>query len=185
MAEKNKEEFVVQDRRRFSTEGELTTPVVEEEKPATEETPLSQPETPEAVEAASGEMPAPPTDAEQHQQHGDYRAASKKIDDMLDAAGAKRPPNLDVTFEGLVASLYMQAMIQMGMIREENAPPRPDIVGARHTIDTIALLEEKTRGNLSEREKDMVRNALFELRMAFLEITNVLTSAPPPGAPKK
>jgi hypothetical protein len=185
MAEKKKEEFVVQDRRRFSTEGELTAPVVEEEKPATEEKQPSRPETPEAAEAANNEMPAPPTEAEQHQQHGDYRAASKKIDDMLDAAGAKRPPNLDVTFEGLVASLYMQAMIQMGMIREENTPPRPDIVGARHTIDTIALLEEKTRGNLSEREKDMLRNALFELRMAFLEITNVLTSTPPPGAPKK
>jgi hypothetical protein len=185
MAEKKKEEFVVQDRRRFSTEGELTAPVVEEEKPAAEEKQPSRPETPEPAEAANSEMPVPPTEAEQHQQHGDYRVASKKIDDMLDAAGAKRPPNLDVTFEGLVASLYMQAMIQMGMIREENTPPRPDIVGARHTIDTIALLEEKTRGNLNEREKDMLRNALFELRMAFLEITNVLTSAPPPGAPKK
>jgi hypothetical protein len=75
--------------------------------------------------------------------------------------------------------------MQMGMIREENVPPRPDIVGARHTIDTLALLEEKTRGNLAEREKQMLQNALFELRMAFLEITNVLTSPPPQGAPKK
>jgi hypothetical protein len=103
---------------------------------------------------------------------------------MIDAAGGRRPANLDVTFEGLVASLYMQAMIQLGMIREENVPPRPDIVGARHTIDTISLLEEKTKGNLTDRESHMLQNALFELRMAFLEITNVLTTAPRPGAPK-
>jgi hypothetical protein len=70
------------------------------------------------------------------------------------------------------------------MIREENTPPRPDVVGARHTIDTISLLGEKTKGNLTEREAHMLQNALFELRMAFLEITNVLTTAPPPGAPK-
>jgi hypothetical protein len=180
MAEKKKEEFVVQDRRRFSTEGELTSPAVEEEKPS-----VTQEVAEPAVAEEASAMAPPPTDAEQHQQRGDYNAASKKIDEMLDAAGAKRPTNLDVTFEGLVASLYMQAMIQMGMIREENTPPRPDIVGARHTIDTIALLEEKTRGNLSEREKQMLQNALFELRMAFLEITNVLTSQTPPGAQKK
>jgi hypothetical protein len=130
-------------------------------------------------------MPLPPTADEQKQQHGEYQTASKKIDDMIDATGGRRPANLDVTFEGLVASLYMQAMIQLGMIREENTPPRPDIVGARHTIDTISLLEEKTKGNLTEREAHMLQNALFELRMAFLEITNVLTTAPPPGAPKK
>jgi hypothetical protein len=180
MAENKKEEFVVQDRRRFSTEGELTTPAAEEEKPL----PASEIPTQSTVDAVN-EIPPPPTDAEQHQQRGDYSAASKKIDEMLDAAGAKRPTNLDITFEGLVASLYMQAMIQMGMIREEDTPPRPDIVGARHTIDTIALLEEKTKGNLTEREKHMLQNCLFELRMAFLEITNVLTSAPPPGASKK
>jgi hypothetical protein len=182
MAEKKKEEFVVQDRRRFSSEGELTTPV-EEEKSAATAGPQPQPASAEETAQPAEEI-VPPTDAEQHQQRGEYQAASQKIDDMLDAAGAKRPPNLEVTFEGLVASLYMQAMMQMGMIREENTPPRPDIVGARHTIDTLALLEEKTRGNLSEREKQMLQNALFELRMAFLEITNVLTS-PPPGAPKK
>jgi hypothetical protein len=184
MAEKKKEEFVVQDRRRFSSEGELTTGV-EEKAESTVAHPEPQAPAGSASEAASrSEVPLPPTAAEQKQQHGDYQTASKKIDDMIDAAGGRRPANLDVTFEGLVASLYMQAMIQLGMIREENTPPRPDIVGARHTIDTISLLEDKTKGNLNERESHMLQNALFELRMAFLEITNVLTTAPPPGAPK-
>jgi hypothetical protein len=184
MAEKKKEEFVVQDRRRFSAEGELTTDTAERTESAAPAQPPTESKTESAEQAHRSEMPLPPTAAEQKQQHGEYKTASKKIDDMIDAAGARRPANLDVTFEGLVASLYMQAMIQLGMIREENTPPRPDIVGARHTIDTISLLEEKTKGNLTEREAHMLQNALFELRMAFLEITNVLTTAPPPGAPK-
>jgi hypothetical protein len=184
MAEK-KEEFVVQDRRRFSAEGELTTETTERPEPAAPAPPTADATTETEEQQHRSEMPLPPTAAEQKQQHGEYQSASKKIDDMIDAAGGKRPASMEVTFEGLVASLYMQAMIQLGMIREENTPPHPDIVGARHTIDTISLLEEKTKGNLTEREAHMLQNALFELRMAFLEITNVLTTAPPPGAPKK
>ena len=86
-----------------------------------------------------------------------------------------------VTFERLVASMYMQAMMQLGLVREEGAPVRPDVIGARSSIDTLALLAEKTKGNLTDKESTMLQNTLFELRMAFLEITNMLTQAPPPG----
>jgi len=57
------------------------------------------------------------------------------------------------------------------------------LIGARQTIDTIAMLNEKTKGNLTEREANMLQNVLFELRMAFLEITNMLTRPPSAGAP--
>ena len=182
MSENKKSDFVVQDRRRFTSEGELSDTVVEEKAPAEVVAPAPPAET--MAETEPAEVPLPPTAEQQHAQHGEYATASKKIDDLLDAAGAKRPPNLEVTFETLVASIYMQAMMQLGMIREEGVPPRPDIIGARHSIDTLSLLNEKTKGNLNERESHMLQNALFELRMAFLEITNVLTTQPPPGAPK-
>jgi hypothetical protein len=187
MADKGeKEQFVVQDRRKFTAEGDLrpdAPPVKEEVSPF--------PAAPSAATAAEPEkagqeaMPAPPSAAEQHAQHADYKAAGKQIDSMLDAAGAKRPPDLEMTFEKLVLSLYMTAMMQLGMVREENVPPQPDIVSARQTIDTIALLGEKTKGNLTERESHMLQNCLFELRMAFLEIMKVLTTQPPPGHEKK
>ncbi|MBI2682067.1 MAG: DUF1844 domain-containing protein [Acidobacteriales bacterium] len=182
MSESKKSEFVVEDRRRFTAEGELSDTVTEE-KAAPEAAVAAAAEPPPAVEEKDAEVPLPPTAEQQHAQRGEYVTASKKIDDLLDAAGAKRPPNLEVTFETLVASIYMQAMMQLGMIREEGVPPRPDIIGARHSIDTLSLLHEKTKGNLNERESHMLQNALFELRMAFLEITNVLTTQPPPGAP--
>jgi hypothetical protein len=179
MSEKDKkEQFVVQDRRRFTMEGEKT-----DSPPGAKEG-----ETPSASAAAESqpkEMPSPPTAEEQHTQRGEYQTASKQLDDMLDAAGAKRPANLEATFEGLISSLYLQAMMQLGMVREESAPAQPDIIGARHTIDMIALLGEKTKGNLTERESHLLQNILFELRMAFLEITKLITSAPPPSPAKK
>lgn len=183
-----KEQFVVSDKRKFTADGDLRPDApVEREEPRPPASVAAEVASP-AVESTppkptEEEMPAPPTAAEQQAQQTDYKAAGKKIDSMLDAAGAKRPPDMEMTFEKLVLSLYMTAMMQLGMVREENTPPRPDVISARQSIDTIALLEQKTKGNLTERETHMLQNCLFELRMAFLEITNVLMSQPPPGEP--
>ena len=191
-----KEQFVVSDRRKFTAEGELRpdappareeAAVITEAAPPPATPPSASPEAPKPAETArpQEDMPLPPTAAEQQAQHSDYKAAGKQIDSMLDAAGAKRPLDMEMTFEKLILSLYMTAMMQMGMVRDEETPPRPDIVSARQTIDTIALLGEKTKGNLSERESHMLQNCLFELRMAFLEIMKVLTANPPPTPEKK
>lgn len=180
MAEK-KSDFVVQDRRRFTDEGELNKETVKAE----ESTPAPALETSQAEQSAPAteghQMPPSPSAEQQHEQHGHYQSASKDIDDILDKAGAKRPKNFEATFEGLVLSLYMQAMVQLGMpLREGDPPQQPDIIGARHTIDMLAVLQEKTKGNLTEREKTVLENSLFELRMTFIELTKAITSAPPP-----
>jgi uncharacterized protein DUF1844 len=190
--EREQEQFVVSDKRKFTAEGELRpeAPPQPEEPQQTTEAPAAEspaPPSPEArvseVAAKNGEqMPPPPSAAEQQAQHDDYQKAGKQIDSMLDAAGAQRPPDTEMTFERLIASLYMQAMMQLGMLREENVQPQPDLIGARQTIDTISLLHDKTKGNLTDREANMLQNVLFELRMAFLEITNILTRPPSPGA---
>jgi hypothetical protein len=203
MAEK-KAEFVVTDRRRFGTEGEPRpdAQVAEEEKPATKATPpLAQQAAPPAsaqpnpgaqTQAQPGspqteqeeEMSPPPTAEEQHEQSEAYKASGKKIDEMISAAG-KTPQGgpMEMNFERVIESFYMSALIQMGAIRQDNEPPRVDIIGARQTIDSLAILQEKTKGNLTDREKTLLQNVLFELRMAFIEITNaVATSATKPGA---
>ncbi|HEY2364295.1 MAG TPA: DUF1844 domain-containing protein [Candidatus Angelobacter sp.] len=207
MAEK-KAEFVVTDRRRFGTEGEPRpdAQVAEEEKPSTK--PAAQ-ATPAAAKTAAPpappqpsqsaqtqiqpgapateqeeEMSPPPTAEEEHAQSEAYKASGKKIDDMISAAG-KTPQGgpLEMNFERVIESFYMSALIQMGAIRQDNEPPRVDIIGARQTIDSLAVLQEKTKGNLTDREKTLLQNVLFELRMAFIEITNaVATSATKPGA---
>lgn len=140
-------------------------------------------ETAAALETEE-EMPAPPTAEEQHEQNEAYKASGKKIDEMISAAGkAPQGAPLEMNFERVIESFYMSALIQMGAIRQDNEPPRVDIIGARQTIDSLTILQEKTKGNLTEREKTLLQNVLFELRMAFIEITNaVAASATRPGA---
>jgi hypothetical protein len=61
-----------------------------------------------------------------------------------------------------------------------------DILGARLTIDLLSVLADKTRGNLNAEENQLLDGALFELRMAFLELTNMINTQakqPPPGSP--
>lgn len=208
MAEK-KAEFVVTDRRRFGTEGEPRpdAQVAEEEKPATPPAaqappppPAKVPVPPQSPQPSQGaqtqaqpgspeteqeeEMSPPPTAEEQHQQSEAYKESGKKIDDMIAAAGkAPQGAPLEMNFERVIESFYMSALIQMGAIRQDNEPPRVDIIGARQTIDSLAILQEKTKGNLTDREKTLLQNVLFELRMAFIEITNaVASSATKPGA---
>jgi Domain of unknown function (DUF1844) len=144
-----------------------------------------------AASASAGQSAHPPdyaapSEAEQKSQHEDYKQGSKKLDSFL---GEKhvRPADFEMTFEKLIASLYMTAMMQLGLMVHEGEEPRADILGARQTIDTLGLLTEKTKGNLTSAEQMLLQQSLFELRMAFLELTNALTRPPaagaPPGAP--
>jgi hypothetical protein len=202
MAEKQPE-FVISDRRRFSDEGELRpdAKTKEEEKqstppPAKPAPPphAAQPPANPAAQKPAGASPeaagqqqeqelSPPTAEEQHQQNEAYKASGKKIDDMIAAAGKAGPGPMEMTFERVIESFYMSALIQMGALRQEGEQVRVDIIGARQTIDSLALLQEKTKGNLTDREKTLLQNVLFELRMAWVEITNaVASSATKPGA---
>jgi hypothetical protein len=138
----------------------------------------------EAAPEHEEEMAAPPTAEEQREQDEAYKASGKKIDDMIAAAG-KSPQGgpMEMNFERVIESFYMSALIQMGAIRQDNEPHRVDIIGARQTIDSLTVMQEKTKGNLTDREKTLLQNVLFELRMAFIEITNaVAASATKPGA---
>jgi hypothetical protein len=79
-----------------------------------------------------------------------------------------------------MASLYMTAMLQLGLMQEEGGQPRIDLLGARQTIDTLSLLAEKTKGNLTAAEANFLQNCLYELRMAYVEVTNALARPPQP-----
>jgi hypothetical protein len=204
MAEK-KQDFVVSDRRRFAPEGELRPEAqgTEEEQEKASSAPAAAPSEPvkpaqapeqhaqpPAGAAEAEEMHAPPTEAEQQEQRDAYAASGKKLEDIVSKSGARRENLPEMTFERLVESFYMTALLQLGAIRQEGEPPAVDIMGARQTIDSLTILQEKTKGNLAEREQTLLQNVLFELRMAWVEITNALATAavkPPagPGLDKK
>jgi hypothetical protein len=181
MKEKKQSDFVVSDRRKFTSEGEV--------RPDAPPAPVEAPPEPAPVAAApppaeappAATAPPPPTEAAQGEAQQSYRDSGKQIDARIAAAGHS-PGGFEVTFEHLLSSLYMTALMQLGMVHPEGAEPRLDLIGARSTIDTLALLEQKTRGNLTEAENKMLQHSLYELHLAFVEVTNALTR-PPDAAP--
>jgi hypothetical protein len=75
------------------------------------------------------------------------------------------------TFEFLVIQLRMQAEIQLGLLHfgDEKERPEPNLPLARHSIDLLSMLLEKTRGNLGLDEQRLIENSLTELRFRYVE----------------
>jgi hypothetical protein len=185
--------FTVTDRRKFTMEGELRddAPAAEhqEEKPAAPPAPekvvtMPAPETKEEA-AVDAELPQF-TAQETAEQHAAYQESSRQIDDMLRQANPGMGPTGVIGFEHIIQSFYVSAMIALGAGTEPGQKARVDILGARQSIDMLALLQEKTKGNLTQKEEATLQNVLFELRMMFLEITNAIAkSAQRPADGKK
>jgi Domain of unknown function (DUF1844) len=82
------------------------------------------------------------------------------------------------TFEFLVFSLKMQAELRLGIVSMPGqAPDPPDLPTARHTIDMLAMVQEKTRGNLTMPEQRLIENSLTELRFRFVQVTEDVAKA--------
>ena len=183
---KNDSSFTVTDRRLFTSDGELRSDVAEEvEKPKPEATSAAKETAPKPPATADGgptdrEMPTPPTRAEQDAQAAAYRQSSQDLDKEVELSGHSSK-DFEITFERFLASLYMTAMLQLGLMRQQGEQPRVDIIGARQTIDTLSLIAEKTKGNLTPPEENFLHNSLYELRMAYVEVTNALARPPQPG----
>ena len=186
MSEKKQESFTVTDRRLFTSEGEIRKEVSEEQissaPPSATTVAVELPEKEtvsesHSVAGADTTVPPPPTAKEQQEQADAYRESSKDMDRRVELSG-RSAAELEMTFERFMASLYMTAMLQLGLMQEEGGQPRLDIIGARQTVDTLSLLAEKTKGNLTAAEQTFLQNCLYELRMAYVEVTNALARPP-------
>ena len=173
MADRKNESFTVTDRRLFTADGELRKDVPEEQEPAPPAKPAA---TAPAPAPESNEPPAPST-AEQSEQARAYKDSSAEMDRQAELSGMSTK-EMEITFERFLASLYMTGMLQLGLMHEQGAPPQLDLIGARQTIDSLSLLSEKTKGNLSSKEQSFLQNALYELRMAYVEVTNAIARGP-------
>ncbi len=94
---------------------------------------------------------------------------------MTDAGIPIPPP----TFEFLVFSLKMQAEMRLGLVNfGEEKDAAPDLPSARHAIDLLGMIAEKTKGNLSLEEQRLIDNSLTELRFRFVQASQ---AAPTPS----
>lgn len=90
----------------------------------------------------------------------------------LESTTSTEPVQLPpASFEFLVFSMRAQAEMQLGLFHfgEDQERPQPDLPMARHTIDMLAVLQEKTKGNLSLEEQRLIENSLTELRFRFVQ----------------
>jgi hypothetical protein len=79
------------------------------------------------------------------------------------------------TFPTLVQSLLTQILYYLGDLSARGGEPQVNLDMAKHQIDMLGVLEEKTRGNLTEDEKKLLDTALYETRMRYVSVASQYT----------
>jgi hypothetical protein len=156
--------FKVDDRRRFSPEGELKPEFQGAEEPG-----------------ATGKVDAPPagggdaaSSAAAASSSASTSAGSARAADRPSAAQSRAHAEAgfapEITFGTFVVGLSTQALVHLGEIPDPlSGQPSADLPAAQQLIDIIAILKEKTRGNLDRDEDSLLETILFELRMKYVE----------------
>ena len=89
-----------------------------------------------------------------------------------------RFPFPPASFSFIVMSLRAQVEMQLGLMQfDEEANQEPDLPVARHTLDLMGILLEKTKGNLSLEESRLLENSLTELRFRFVQVSDDVAKA--------
>lgn len=85
-------------------------------------------------------------------------------------SSASQPALPPVDFQTLIISLGSSALMLMGAMPEPGAGPSDvNLPLAKHTIDTLAMLQEKTKGNLTASEAELLDGLIYDLRLKFIE----------------
>ena len=86
-------------------------------------------------------------------------------------SGGASTPLAPIDFSTFIVSLSTSALYHVGLVPdpETGKPAEPNLPMARQTIDTLEILQEKTRGNLEPEEARLLESLLYELRMRFVE----------------
>lgn len=156
--------FKVDDRRRFSSEGDLKPEFQGAEAPSAPEPPPATASVPPPGDTMSGVVEPPAgravhlndADSHDHDEHGGHAQAGG--------------PAAEMTFGTFLVGLSTQALMLLGDIPDpQSGRPQRDLVGAQQLIDIIGMLELKTRGNLDREEAQLIEAILYELRMKYVE----------------
>jgi hypothetical protein len=85
---------------------------------------------------------------------------------------SEMPP---ASFPTLVQSILTQILFYLGDLTQRGSEPNVNLDMAKHQIDILGILEEKTRGNLAEEEKQLLDTALYEARMRYVSVASQFT----------
>jgi hypothetical protein len=115
----------------------------------------------------------------------DWKAEARREKEKLaeQAAGRSAAPPPAADFIGLINLIAMQAMAALGLLAGPGGERIPPNLGAaKHFVDMLQMLEDKTKGNLSAEEQKLLDQVLYEMRMRFIQMSSAVGGAPP-GAP--
>jgi Domain of unknown function (DUF1844) len=177
--------YKVDDRRRFSSEGDLKPEFREDEAAAAKEAEQPAPAS-AAPEAGVASPPSASEEAAAHIDSGDQHHSEHPHQhdhgDPLDHAGHDHTGHdhrdhahdagqaAEITFGTFLVSLSTQALMLLGDIPDpQGGRPQQDLVAAQQLIDIIGMLEQKTHGNLDREEAQLIDAILYELRMKYVE----------------
>lgn len=100
----------------------------------------------------------------------EWKETAEKEKEELKKEGGFIPPAPDFSF--FITSLSLQASIALGQIPNPATNQKgEDFAQAKFLIDTLGMLQEKTKGNLNTEEANLLENLLYELRMSYISKT--------------
>jgi hypothetical protein len=149
MATEDEKPIRIVDRRMFTAEGDLR-PDFEPEEPA-QPAPAQPPPRP----APREEQPPGPAEP----------------DEPGEEPREQEPAEPRTDFASLIRSLATTAYSALGLLPDAAGARRRDLTVARQMIEWLSVLEQKTRGNISFEESDFLSKILYELRLAYVEMT--------------
>jgi len=150
MSEKEKEDiiegpgFIIRDQRKFTQEGE------KKEKESDARAQKSESRQEESTGPSVGQKKI-----------RDEKAPQREVNDI---------PLPEVDFANFIFSLIHSAMLAMGSLPDPTTgKTEKHFPMAKHVIDTIGMLQQKTQGNLTEEEQRLIDDSLYDLRLRYVE----------------
>jgi hypothetical protein len=195
MADEKESGIKITDRRKFNLDGtpRETGDEPEVEQPVEAEPPPAEPAPPPVDEAKPENVLSFPGDSERKRAEAQAddpaisenarataRAEMSSPNPMASAAQEaynterqKEPSSIpDASFLSLLNMLGVQAAMHLGLIQgPEGGTEAVDLEAARHMIDMLGIVEEKSRGNLTKEEEALLENILADLRMQFVALS--------------
>ncbi len=172
--------FKIQDRRRFSAEGDLKPEFSGAEEPV-----AAKPETPRAggpphgagAHPSAQQQPSAPVQQQAAASQPQQAAAAKGYAAARSAVAAEGNPSEageetgEISFGAFLMSLSTEALVHLGeMADPSSGQEQRDLAMAQQLIDILGMLRDKTRGNLDHDEQALLDAILFDLRMKYVEI---------------
>lgn len=180
--DENSKGFKIQDRRRFSAEGDLKPEFSGADEPAAAKPEAPRPSGPPPsagaqafaqAQAATPEQQAAATQPQQAAAAKGYAAArSPATGSRPSETGAEAGAEMgEISFAAFLMSLSTEALVHLGEVADPSSGRQQrDLAMAQQLIDILGMLRDKTRGNLDHDEHSLLDAILFDLRMKYVEI---------------